>query len=62
LSNFIIESFFDELSLSNRKDLEVKTAGLVKDNELERENNRCIRLLIEALDKNLEESVHYLMV
>ncbi|AKB18581.1 ATP-dependent helicase [Methanosarcina sp. WWM596] len=56
------EIAFDELSLSYRKDLEVKTAGLVKDNELEREKNKCVRLLIEALDKDLEEAVHYLMV
>ena len=56
------EIAFDELSLSYRKDLEVKTTGLVKDNELEREKNRCIQLLIEALDKDLEEAVHYLMV
>lgn len=56
------EFIFDELNLSYRRDLEVKTAGLVKDNELEREKNRCIQLLIESLDKDLEEAVHYLMV
>lgn len=56
------EFIFDELNLSYRRDLEVKTAGLVKDDELEREKNRCIQLLIESLDKDLEEAVHYLMV
>ena len=57
-----IETPFDVLDLSYRRDLEIKTAGLVRDNELEREKNRCIQLLIESLDKDLEEAVHYLMV
>lgn len=57
-----IETFFDVLDLSYQRDLEIKTAGLVRDNELEREKNRCIQLLIESLDKDLEEAVHYLMV
>ncbi len=57
-----MEISFDALDLSYRRDLEIKTAGLVSDNELEREKNRCLQLLIEALDKDLEESVHYLML
>jgi DNA helicase II / ATP-dependent DNA helicase PcrA len=61
-TNTEIEISFDALDLSYRKDLEIKTTGLVIDNELEREKNRCIRLLIEALDRDLEESVHYLML
>ncbi len=61
-SSMEVETFFDELDLSYRRDLEIKTAGLVRDNELEREKNRCIQLLIEALDKDLEDAVHYLMV
>ncbi|MCC4771291.1 AAA family ATPase [Methanosarcina sp. DH2] len=56
------EAFFDALDLSYRRDFEIKTAGLVRDNELEREKNKCIQLLIESLDKDLEEAVHYLMV
>ena len=42
MTAYIVEKeiAFDELSLSYRKDLEVKTAGLVKDNELEREKNK----------------------
>lgn len=60
--NMQTETSFDALNLSYRRDLEIKIAGLVKDNELEREKNRCIQLLINALDKDLEESVHYLMV
>jgi len=61
-SGMEVETSFDELDLSYRRDLEIKTAGLVRDNELEREKNRCIQLLIEALDKDLEDAVHYLMV
>ena len=61
-SNMEVETSFDVLDLSYRRDLEIKTAGLVRDNELEREKNRCIQLLIEALDKDLEEAVHYLML
>jgi DNA helicase-2/ATP-dependent DNA helicase PcrA len=61
-ANTEMEISFDALDLSYLRDLEIKTAGLVSDNELEREKNRCIKLLIEALDKNLEESVHYLML
>lgn len=61
-SNTEVETSFDALDLTYRRDLEIKTAGIVKDSELEREKNRCIQLLIEALDKDLEEAVHYLMV
>lgn len=57
-----IETSFDVLNLSYRRDLEIKVVGLTTDNELEREKNRCIQLLINALDKDLEEAVHYLMV
>ncbi|MDQ1252751.1 MAG: ATP-dependent helicase UvrD/PcrA [Euryarchaeota archaeon] len=57
-----MEISFDALDLSYRRDLEIKTAGLVSDNELEREKNRCLQLLIETLDRDLEESVHYLML
>src|SRR5665647_1818939 len=61
-ANMETETFFDVLDLSYRRDLEIKTSGLIKDNELEQEKNKCIQLLIEALDKDLEESVHYLML
>ncbi|AKB57972.1 ATP-dependent helicase [Methanosarcina barkeri] len=61
-SSMQIETSFDALNLSYRRDLEIKVAGLIKDNELEREKNRCVQLLINALDKDLEEAVHYLMV
>ena len=57
-----METTFDALDLSYRRDFEIKTAGFVRDDELEREKNRCIQQLIEALDKDLEEAVHYLMV
>lgn len=57
-----IETSFDVLNLSYRRDFEIKIAGFVKDNELEREKNKCIQLLIEALDKDLEEAIHYLTV
>ncbi len=56
------ELAFDDLDLSYRRDLEIKTAGLVRESELEREKNRCIRLLIEALDNDFEDAIHYLMV
>jgi DNA helicase II / ATP-dependent DNA helicase PcrA len=61
-ANKQIEIPFDMLDLDYRRDLEIKSAGLLRDNELEREKNKCIHLLIEALDKDLEESVHYLML
>lgn len=61
-TNNEMEISFDTLDLSYRRDLEIKTAGIVSDNELEREKNRCIQLLIEALDKDLEESIRYLML
>lgn len=61
-TNIEMETPFDALDLSYRRDLEIKTTGLVRDNELEREKNRCIQLLIGALDKDLKESVHYLML
>ncbi|MFZ2499899.1 ATP-dependent helicase [Methanosarcina sp.] len=61
-SNMQTEISFDALNLSYRRDLEIKTAGIVSDNKLEREKNRCIQLLIEALDKDFAEAVHYLMV
>jgi DNA helicase II / ATP-dependent DNA helicase PcrA len=61
-ANTQIETSFDVLDLSYRRDLELKTAGLVKDNEIEREKNKCIQLLIEALDKDLEDAVRYLML
>ena len=61
-ANMETETFFDVLDLSCRGDLEIKTSGLITDNELEQEKNKCIQLLIEALDKDLEESVHYLML
>ena len=57
-----METSFDALDLSYWREFEIKTAGIVNDNELEREKNRCTKLLIEALDKDLEESVHYLML
>lgn len=60
--NMDVETSFDVLDLSYQKDLEIKTAGLVRDNELEQEKNRCIQLLIESLDNDLEEAVHYLML
>ncbi|TAH64172.1 MAG: ATP-dependent helicase, partial [Methanosarcina mazei] len=61
-ANTEMETTFDALDLSYRRDFEIKTAGFVRDDELEREKNRCIQQLIEALDKDLEEAVHYLMV
>lgn len=61
-SSVQIETSFDALNLSYRRDFEIKVADLTTDNELEREKNRCIQLLINALDKDLEEAVHYLMV
>jgi DNA helicase II / ATP-dependent DNA helicase PcrA len=61
-ANSQIEKPFDILDLCYRRDIEIKTAGLLSDSKLEREKNKCIQLLIEALDKNLEESVHYLML
>ncbi len=61
-TNAETEIFFDALDISYRRDLEIKTVGLVSDKELEREKNRCVKLLIEALDKDIEEAVHYLMV
>jgi DNA helicase-2/ATP-dependent DNA helicase PcrA len=60
--NLEFKTSFDELNLSYLRDLEIKTGGIVKDNELEREKNSCIQLLIEALDKDLEDAVHYLML
>jgi DNA helicase-2/ATP-dependent DNA helicase PcrA len=61
-ANTEMKTTFDALDLSYRRDFEIKTAGFVRDDELEREKNRCIQQLIEALDKDLEEAVHYLMV
>jgi DNA helicase-2/ATP-dependent DNA helicase PcrA len=57
-----IETSFDALDLLYRRDLEIKTSGLVRDNELEREKNKCINLPFETLDKDLYEVVHYLML